>query len=115
MFHTFRLKAYKIPEVVMRTLASWYLIVRLRLYSVNDIGELDRLLNEEDWNVVTNNIPVAFVGVEFYSEASHIAYSVLIIVLRKSSTLGNYTHGATTRTLNSAEADKDGCCPGRIC
>jgi hypothetical protein len=36
----------------------WDFVMRLRLDSMDEIGELDRVLDEEDWNVVSNNIPV---------------------------------------------------------
>jgi hypothetical protein len=40
------------------------------------VKERWRTLDEEDGNVVTNNIPVAFFSVELDSEASNIANSV---------------------------------------
>lgn len=39
------------------------LIVRARLDRVDEVGELDGILDEEDRDVVSNNIKVAFVGV----------------------------------------------------
>ena len=44
---TFGLQADKVPEVVVRALARGHLIVRFRLNSMDDIGELDCVLDEE--------------------------------------------------------------------
>ena len=44
--------------------------VRLHLQSVHQIRELDRILDEEDWDVVAHQIPVAFVSVELKRKAS---------------------------------------------
>jgi len=49
------------------------LIVRLRLSSVNNVRELHRILNEENWDIITHNIPVALFSVELDSEATNIA------------------------------------------
>lgn len=91
--------------------------MRFRFNGMDDIGELDSILDEEDWNVVTNDIPVAFVCVELYSESSHISYSVLVSDIRIDEAgdmlKGNY--GASTRALNSAKADEERCCSRRVC
>jgi hypothetical protein len=74
------------------------LIVWLRLASMYDVWKLHCILNEEDGDVVSNDIPVAFFGVELDSEASDIANSV----------------GGSTATQNGREAQKDGRCAGCI-
>jgi hypothetical protein len=61
----FGMHELEIPEVVMRRLSLRDGIVRLRLSSVDDIGEFDGVLDEEDRNVVSNNVPVTFLGIEF--------------------------------------------------
>ena len=48
----------------------------LWLDCVDNIGELDAFLNEEDRNVVANNIPIALIGVELYGETADIANSI---------------------------------------
>ncbi len=40
---------------------------------MHQIGKFHRVLNEKDWNVVADQIPVTFVCVEFNGESSHIA------------------------------------------
>ena len=60
----------------MGALTLRYFIVRLRLHSVDNVWEFHCILDEEYWDVVTNDIPVALVGVEFDCKASHIADSI---------------------------------------
>jgi hypothetical protein len=59
---------------------------------VDEVGELDGILDEEDGDVVADDVKVALVGVEPGSEAVDITSSV----------------GTTTRTGNGGEADEDG-------
>lgn len=53
------------------------LVMRLRFHGVNDIRKLDRVLNEENRNIVPYNIPIAFFSVELGCKASNISYGVL--------------------------------------
>jgi hypothetical protein len=57
---------------------------------MDKIGELDRLLDEEDGDVVANNVPIAFLSVEFGGEASNVSDSVC----------------ASSATLDGREASK---------
>ncbi len=50
--------------------------IRLLLGGMDQIRELDGILDEEDRNVVTDEIPVALLGVELDSEAADIAGKV---------------------------------------
>jgi len=43
---------------------------------VHEICSLHRVLNEENGNVVSNNVPVALIRVELDSKAAHIAHSI---------------------------------------
>ena len=54
----------------------WIATIRLHLHSVDEIGKLDGVLDEENRNVVANQIPVALTGVEFHREATHVARRV---------------------------------------
>ena len=51
-------------------------VVRLGLHRMDEIRELHRVLDEEHRDVVADEIPVAFVGVELDGEAAHIARRV---------------------------------------
>lgn len=39
------------------------LIVSLRFHRVHQVGKLNRILNEEDWRIVSHNVIVALVSV----------------------------------------------------
>ena len=57
--HTFRHERDEIPEIVVRRLRLRKVPVRLLLGGVNQIGKLDGVLNKEDRNVVSDDVPVA--------------------------------------------------------
>ena len=44
--------------------------------SMDNIGELDGILDEEHGNVVSNNVPIALLGVELDGKTPYIPYSV---------------------------------------
>ena len=50
--------------------------VGLLLDRVDEVGELDRVLDEEDRDVVADEIPVALLRVELHREAAHVAGEV---------------------------------------
>ena len=50
--------------------------VRLGLGRVHQVGKLHRVLDEEDRNVVADEIPVAFVGIELHREAAHVSRGI---------------------------------------
>ena len=47
--------------------------VGLFLDRVNDVGKFDRVLDEEHRNVVADDVPVAFLRVQFYRKAADVA------------------------------------------
>ena len=66
----------EVPEVVVRGLRLRKAAVRLLLGRVDQVGELDRVLDEEDRDVVADEVPVALLGVELDREAAHVARQV---------------------------------------
>ena len=50
--------------------------VRLLLHGMDHVGELDRVLDEEDRDVVADDVPVAFLGIELDGEAAHVARQI---------------------------------------
>ena len=57
--------------------AAWGIsLSRLRLHGVDEVGELDRVLDEEDRHVVADEVEVALVRVELHGEAAHVAREV---------------------------------------
>ena len=74
--HALGRQADEVPEIVVRRLRLRELAVRLRLHGVDDVGKADRVLNEEHRDVVADDVPVAFLGVELDREAAHVARQV---------------------------------------
>ena len=66
----------EVPEIVMGGLRLWEAAVRLLLGGVDQVRELDRVLNEEDRDVVADDVPVALLGVELHGKAAHVAREV---------------------------------------
>ena len=52
------------------------LLVGLRLQSVNHIGELHSILDEENWQINADDVQIASVSVEASCETSNISGSV---------------------------------------
>jgi hypothetical protein len=55
----------------------------LHLHRVDQVRELDRVLDEldeEDWDIVAHQIPIALLGIEFDREAAHIASAFVMPV-----------------------------------
>ena len=63
----------KVPEGVVGGLGLGEAAVGLLLGGVDEVGELDGVLDEEDGNVVADEIPVAFGGVHLDGEAADVA------------------------------------------
>ena len=66
----------EVPEVVVGGLRLREAPVRLRLGGVDQVGELDRVLDEEDGDVVADEVPVPLLGVELHGEAADVAGEV---------------------------------------
>ncbi|MNQ08762.1 hypothetical protein D3C85_215620 [compost metagenome] len=72
LMQTFRRMA---PEVEHH-FGRFQIALRIALLRVDEIGELDRVLDEEHRRVVANQIPVAFFRVETYGETARVAFRV---------------------------------------
>lgn len=59
------------------------IILRLGLYSMNNVGEFNGILNEEHRDIVSDEVPDTFVGVELDCKPSNIANSVLLKTIRE--------------------------------
>ncbi len=66
----------EVPEVVVRGLRLREPPVGLLLGRVDEIGELDRVLDEEHRDVVADQVPVALPGIELDREPAHVAGQV---------------------------------------
>ena len=74
--HAFGRQADEVPEIVVRRLRLRKGAVRLLLDRVDDVGKLDGVLDEEHRDVVADDVPVAFLGVELDGKAAHVAREI---------------------------------------
>jgi hypothetical protein len=63
----------EVPCGVVRSCALWHLPVRSGLDTVDEIGKLDSILDEEHRNIVANNVKVALVSI---AEVNHMLVMV---------------------------------------
>ena len=64
--HAFRRERDEIPEIVMRGLRLRESAIRLFLYRMDEVRELDWILDEEDGNIIADNVPIALFGIKFH-------------------------------------------------
>lgn len=72
LMNRFRAQTPEVPSHVRVMLVS----LRVSLLAVNKIREFDRVSDEEDRSIVTNNIIVALFCVKFQSETSRIPSNI---------------------------------------
>ena len=79
---------------------------RVPLLGVDEVGEENRVTDEEDWSVVSDQIPVTLLSVELHSKPTRVPAmklnKALFIVLPSCI-------GRPTLTTNCREADSEGC------
>jgi hypothetical protein len=66
----------EIPEIVMCRLSLGDFCRWLGFSGVNNVGEFDCVLDEEDGNIVSHEIPVSFTGVEFDGKSTDVSYCI---------------------------------------
>ena len=71
--HAFRRQRDEIPEIIVRGLRLRKAAVGLLLGRMDQVGKLDRVLNEEHRDVVADDVPVALLGVELHRETADVA------------------------------------------
>ena len=74
--HALGRQADEVPEIVVRGLRLRKGAVGFRLHRVNHVGEADCVLDEEHRDIVADDVPVAFLGIELDREAAHVARQV---------------------------------------
>lgn len=57
----------------------------ISLLTVNKIGELNWVFNEEDWGVISNHVEVSFFSVELKSKSSRVSHGVRESLLSSNS------------------------------
>ncbi len=70
--HRLRHQRDEVPEGVVRRLRLRKATVGLGLRRVDQVGELDRVLDEEDRNVVADEVPVPLLRIEPHRETAHV-------------------------------------------
>ena len=63
----------EVPERVVGARRLRIAFVRLHFHRVDQVGKLDGVLDEEDWDIVANEVPVALLRVELDGEAADVA------------------------------------------
>jgi hypothetical protein len=61
------------------------IVRRITLLAVDKVGELDGILDEENWSVVADHVVVAFFSVVLYSEATRVTVTVVGATLTSNS------------------------------
>jgi hypothetical protein len=59
----------KVPKIIMRRLRLRECAIGLFFGSVDEVGKLDRVLNKKHRDIVADNVPVAFFGVELHAKS----------------------------------------------
>jgi hypothetical protein len=62
-----------IGQEIPKDIGILQVCARITLLGVNEVGELDRITDEEDWSVVHNKIAVSFLRVKLDSKSTGIA------------------------------------------
>src|ERR1019366_219082 len=74
--HGFGRERNEIPERVVRGRRLRKATIGFHFYGMDKVGEFDGILNEENRDVVADQIPVAFLGVELDRKAAYVARGV---------------------------------------
>src|SRR5450759_383736 len=74
--HGFRRERNEIPERVVRGRRLRKAAVGFHLYGMDEVGEFDGILDEENRDVVAYQIPVAFLGVKLDGKSAHVTRGV---------------------------------------
>ena len=67
--------------------------LRITLLGVNEVREFGWISQKEDWSVIGNNIPIAFISPHLHGEASRVAGEIVRAGL---ATDRGETHGKWT-------------------
>jgi hypothetical protein len=74
--HAFGGEADEVPEIIVRRLRLGKGAVWLFLHCMDQVRKLDRVLDEENRNVVADDVPITLLGVELHGEAADIPREV---------------------------------------
>ena len=71
--HSLGQQRYEVVEGVVSASSLRHIIMRFRLHSVDQIGKLDGVLYKKDGDVISHQIEVAVISVEFDGEPSNVS------------------------------------------
>src|ERR1035437_847548 len=74
--HGFRRERNEIPECVVRGCRLRKAAVGFHLYSMDEVGEFDGVLDEKNRDVVADQVPVAFLGVKLDGKSAYVTRGV---------------------------------------
>src|SRR5664279_4916789 len=74
--HGFRCERNEIPERVVRARRLRKAAVGFHLDGMDEVGEFDGVLDEENRNVVADQVPVAFLGVKLDGKSAYVSRGI---------------------------------------
>src|SRR5664279_492694 len=74
--HGFRRERNEIPERVVRGRRLRKAAVWFHFYSMDEVGEFDGILDEENRDVVADQVPVAFLSVKLNRKSAHVTRGI---------------------------------------
>ena len=89
----------EVPEIVVGAGGLRKVLVGLLLDRVDDVGKLDRVLDEEHRDVVADEVPVALLGIELHRKAAHVARHVERALVAGDGRKAHEHRGAFARAL----------------
>ncbi len=110
----FRHERDKIPIVVMSRLRLRKTAIRLILDGMNKVRKFHRVLNEEDRDVVADDVPVAFLGIQLDGKAAHIARKVHRTLVTRHGRKPHKGRNAAARLLEQMRGSDLAQCLGRL-
>src|SRR5450759_3300359 len=74
--HGFRRERNEIPERVMRGRRLRKAAIWFHLYGMDQVGDFDGILNEENRDVVADQVPVAFLSVKLDGKSPYVTRGI---------------------------------------
>src|ERR1019366_5964293 len=74
--HGFRRQRNEVPESIMRGCRLRKAAVGFHFYGMNEVGEFDGILDEENRDVVADQVPIAFLSVKLNRKSAHVTRGI---------------------------------------
>src|SRR5665811_2357996 len=74
--HGFRRERNEIPECVVSGCRLRKAAVGFHFYGMDEVGEFDGILNEENRDIVADQVPVAFLGVKLDGKSAYVTRGI---------------------------------------